>query len=495
MSASTVQLNEQQLDEKLAQLERERTWSPRLISKLEAFISSAADEDLLRINPIQFCQERSLNETEVVDLFLVATKAGLFTMDWHIICPHCGFIIDSLPRMKQVHSHHICPTCGAERDYCLDDYIQVAFTISEVVRKIRYHHPESLEIDDLYLHYRLSKEVISPLPEIPSWRAVIAHITTYLGYIQAGETVSVALELPPGVLRATDSRACIQLCGTPAADDQTHVVPIQVARGRFHSSDPILQPRNQTRLSATNEPVQFRHELARDIPSGKVVIEIENQESTRCPLFIYNPGEAPTPVLELQPGLNGKRLLSNQSFRDLFRSEVVCQSETLAIKDITFLFTDLKSSTSLYDQIGDTNAYFLVLQHFDTLKRVIRNHNGAIVKTIGDAVMATFDNPIQATDASLAMIKALSDFNSLSSQNLRLKIGIHRGHAMAVTLNDVIDYFGQNVNIAARVQALANSNQIIVSSDVYETAGVSESLAQLRVDIEEVQVKIGRAHV
>ena len=106
-----------------------------------------------------------------------------------------------------------------------------------------------------------------------------------------------------------------------------------------------------------------------------------------------------------------------------------------------------------------------------------------------DAVMATFDNPIQATDASLAMIKALSDFNSLSSQNLRLKIGIHRGHAMAVTLNDVIDYFGQNVNIAARVQALANSNQIIVSSDVYETAGVSESLAQLRVDIEEVQVR------
>jgi class 3 adenylate cyclase len=45
------------------------------------------------------------------------------------------------------------------------------------------------------------------------------------------------------------------------------------------------------------------------------------------------------------------------------------------------------------------------------------------------------------------------------------------------------------VNIAARVQALANSNQIIVSSDVYETAGVSESLAQLRVDIEEVQVR------
>ena len=65
----------------------------------------------------------------------------------------------------------------------------------------------------------------------------------------------------------------------------------------------------------------------------------------------------------------------------------------IGVKDITILFTDLKGSTALYERIGDLKAFSLVHRHFDSLEQVINNHNGAIVKTIGDAVMATFLNP------------------------------------------------------------------------------------------------------
>ena len=94
-----------------------------------------------------------------------------------------------------------------------------------------------------------------------------------------------------------------------------------------------------------------------------------------------------------------------------------------------------------------------------TSRRFFRacDRHGAIVKTIGDAVMAVFDNPVEATSAALEMIDALNEFNHTISQELILKVGIHRGHSMAVTDNERIDYFGQSVNIAARVQGLADA--------------------------------------
>lgn len=81
-----IKVNDQQLDEQLSQLEQARPWSPRVISKLETFIHSAPDFDLFRVNPVQYAVERSMAEAEAVDLFLHATKVGLFEMDWHIVC-------------------------------------------------------------------------------------------------------------------------------------------------------------------------------------------------------------------------------------------------------------------------------------------------------------------------------------------------------------------------------------------------------------------------
>lgn len=484
-----IKVNDQQLDEQLSQLEQARPWSPRVISKFETFIRSAPDFDLFRVNPVQYAVERSMTEAEALDLFLHASKIGLFEMDWHIVCPHCGFIIDSLHHMSQLRSHYLCPICAAERDYGLDDYIQVAFSISPQVRDIQYHHPESLNIEDLYLNYRLSKDVISPLPAFPAWRDAFIYVTKYLRYVQPGEKVTAEFELPPGILRATDSRTCLQLSVTHEQKEQPSLIPVRLVNGRFQSDDPEMQPRNLVGHTAENQPVQFRYDLERELPSGRVVIELENMQDRRSALCIYHPGEIPTPMLALRPSLNGKKLLTTQTFRDLFRSEVVNTNETLAIKDITFLFTDLKGSTAMYEQIGDAKAYFLVHQHFDALSRVIRDRNGAIVKTIGDAVMAVFDNPIEATSAAFEMIDALNEFNHTISQELILKVGIHRGHSIAVTVNERIDYFGQNVNIAARVQALADANEVYITADVYNSSGVSAVLKAHHLVPDEVLVK------
>jgi class 3 adenylate cyclase len=410
-------------------------------------------------------------------------------MDWHVVCPHCGFIVDSLHSMSQLHTHAVCPICGSEKDYALDDYIQVAFSISPQVRDIQYHHPDSLSIEDLYLNFKLSKDVLSPLPQFSAWRDVIVHLTRFLAYVRPGEKVATQIALPPGVLRATDGHNCLQLSATHAPQPQPSSVSLQVIDGKFKTRDDALQPRSLTLRTADNQPLPFRFDLERELPSGTLTIEVDNQQSRRCALCIYQPGEIPTPVLALRPGLNGKRLLTTQTFRDLFRSEVIHPDETLSIRDITFLFTDLKGSTAMYEQIGDAKAYFLVRQHFDALSRVIRERHGAIVKTIGDAVMAVFDNPVEATSAALEMIEAINKFNRTISQHLALKIGIHRGHSMAVTVNERIDYFGQSVNIAARVQGLAGANEVYLTADVFNSPGVQDTLKAHHVLPDEVLVK------
>jgi class 3 adenylate cyclase len=141
---------------------------------------------------------------------------------------------------------------------------------------------------------------------------------------------------------------------------------------------------------------------------------------------------------------------------------------------MTYLFTDLKQSTPLYESVGDVNAYFLVRQHFDILNKVIRERSGTIIKTIGDAVMAGFERPQDAVRAAIEMIEELSRFNRTASRPLGLKVGVHRGRAIAVTFNDRIDYFGQDVNIAARVQGLADVNEVCISATVMEAPGVAD---------------------
>jgi class 3 adenylate cyclase len=154
------------------------------------------------------------------------------------------------------------------------------------------------------------------------------------------------------------------------------------------------------------------------------------------------------------------------------------------------IFTDLKGSTALYEQIGDLKAFSLVQQHFERLLQVTVANNGAVIKTIGDAVMAAFEKSSDAVRAAIAMRKEIERFNQLrQKQDIVLKVGIHRGPSIAVTLNERLDYFGRTVNIAARVQNRANGDEICLSEDVRDAPGVEELLASLVVTQEQMFLK------
>jgi class 3 adenylate cyclase len=211
---------------------------------------------------------------------------------------------------------------------------------------------------------------------------------------------------------------------------------------------------------------------------GPVTLEVDNPTSTRGVLAITQvaPDEE-AELLNFDPYLTGKHLLTSQTFRSLFRSEVVGGAEGIAIRDIALLFTDIRGSTALYQRIGDLNAFQLVQQHFDLLRETTVGHGGAIVKTIGDAVMAAYPDAAHAVAAALDMLGDIERFNAdQPERSVSLKIGIHHGAAIAVTLNEELDYFGQTVNIASRVQEMADAAEIWITDAVWRYPGVQELL-------------------
>jgi len=319
-------VNETLLDQKLAALEAARAWTPRAVSKLESTIRAGGDGEVRRVNPYKFAADKIIPDQEAVDLFLHAVRHGLFEMDWNVVCPGCGGVIDSGQHLSDVRPEFHCDACRMDNHATMDDEIHVSFTVAPGIRKVAPPEP---------------------------------------GLMGDGE--------------------------------------------KF---------------------------------------------------------------------LSGKRLITTQTFRDLFRSETVDTEEGISIKDITIIFTDLKGSTELYDAIGDPKAYYLVRQHFETLGKIVASFEGATIKTIGDAVMATFLTPLDGLKAAVEMLRGIAEFNQNISEKLILKIGIHRGHSIAVTLNERLDYFGQTVNIASRVQGLAGPGEIYITHAVYDYPGVKEYLVE-----------------
>jgi class 3 adenylate cyclase len=191
--------------------------------------------------------------------------------------------------------------------------------------------------------------------------------------------------------------------------------------------------------------------------------------------------------------VSAHQLLTMATFRRLFPKEHLPPNESLLIRRVAMLFTDLADSTQLYTRHGDTKAYQLVHLHFDLLFRLVDEHGGAVVKTIGDAVMAAFTEPTHALQAAIAMHRQLNKLNEdleLSERDrLLLKIGIDVGPCVSVTLNNNPDYFGTTVNTAARVQGTSYPGSIAITEPIVEVSAQLTDLQGCRWERRAVPLK------
>jgi class 3 adenylate cyclase len=410
---------------------------------IEALVRDGADRELCRVNALDFAARAGLDEERAIAAFLHAARLGLFELSWNVLCPDCGSVLDANATLKTLDKdEYRCGLCAAGYEPTLDEMVEVTFTVSPRVRGIAAHDPDGL-----------------PFPEYCRQLAWGSGVDLPEGFERLLEGVALAaVELPPGG-RAT---LALRLPAAPAVvfDPVTHAT-------RF--------------LEVGGEPARDPQDLAfvvdRPPPGGTVALRpgplrlsLENRAEVRALPGVWVADDRLHELLgRRRPFLTAKRLLTNQTFRDLYRTDTLDVDQRLRITSLTFLFTDLEGSAELYGRVGDLAAFDLVKAHFRALQGVVAAEGGAVVKTIGDAVMAAFPTPDRAVAAALRMRGAARcPDGGRGREDLPLRIGIHEGPCLAVTLNDRQDYFGQTVNIAARVQGLAVPPAILATGPVVE---------------------------
>ena len=422
---------------------------PKPVAAIENLIVTGTDRELCRINALAFAAQHKLNEEDVIAAFLHAARLGIFDMSWNIICPACGGVLDSGATLKTVkQAEYKCVLCAIGHEPTLDEIVEVTFTISPRVRRIAAHDPETLPWIEYYRQVFWSSVV--DFPDDETFAKWIEETTLGTLELAAGEKVVLSLQVSEGSVDVYD----------PVVNMSLYIEIKGEATGQSQSVSFIM-----TRDHAPAETLQLR--------PGPLQLTLENRSNLRTLPGIWIVSDKIHNFIgKRRPFLSAKRLLTNQTFRDIHRTDALDVDQRLKITSLTFLFTDLKGSTELYERVGDLVAYDLVRAHFRVLNQIIAAESGAVVKTIGDAVMATFPTPDRAMSAALKMREALKDLKG----DLLLKIGLHEGPCLAVSLNDRQDYFGRTVNIAARVQGLATSRSIFATKRVVTDSEASKLL-------------------
>ncbi len=191
--------------------------------------------------------------------------------------------------------------------------------------------------------------------------------------------------------------------------------------------------------------------------------------------------------------VNGQRVLLMPDFQKLFPQEKLLPDESLEVTRTALVFTDLAGSTALYAKRGDPRAYHLVRLHFEALFNVADRNGGTIVKNIGDSIMAAFETPAEALKAALAMQAGIADLNTrerlTDEEALILKVGLHSGPCLSVTLNDRPDYFGTTVNVAARVQGLSHGNDLVFTNVVRDDREAQDLLRDRTLETMTASIK------
>src|SRR6185295_5625324 len=416
-----------------------------VVAAIESAVRDGADRDLCRINVSSFAAKHGLDEEKTISGFLHAARLGLFELSWNVLCPGCGGVLDATHTLKSVHKEaYDCALCATGYEPTLDEMVEVAFTVNPRVRRIEAHDPHSLPPWEYFRQIFWGSGV--DLPE-PGFEELMEEVTLDSIELPPRQKAQMSLQMPTEFLIVFEP--------------VTHVAHFIDVKG-----EPTKERQN---LALIFNKVQGPT-VTTEMRPGPLRLVLENQTDLRVLPSVWIAGETLHHMLgKRKTFLTAKRLLTNQIFRDIYRTDTLDVDQGLKLTSLTFLFTDLKGSTELYDRVGDLVAYDLVRAHFRVLNEIVAAEAGAVVKTIGDAVMATFPTPDRAIAAALRMREAMRDLNDgHNREDLLLKIGIHEGPCLAVVLNDRQDYFGTTVNIAARVQGLADSRVILATGAVVD---------------------------
>lgn len=414
------------LDEILERIAQSRN-DHGLSRKLADWMLKAQEVDLERIRPLELARRWDATDRQAIEMCLQSVKEGLLELRWDLLCPRCRGAKLTATALDQLPSGAHCSSCNIDYDRDFARNVELTF------------HPSPTIRDILSGEFCLFGPMSTP-------------------------HVKVQIALEPGETRAVP--ACLD-----AADYRLRTLEIG------------------DEADITHEGGAFPKTLIEDD-----AVAPEDGAEDGIVVAINRSGRRRTLIIEsrewVSDALTAERATTLQTFRDLFSNQVLRPGDEVGISQVTLMFTDLRGSTALYERAGDAGAYRLVREHFAFLAGVIRERNGNIVKTIRDAVMAAFIDPADGVNAALEVQRTVAAFNhSVDGEDLVIKLGVHCGSCIAVTLNERLDYFGSTINMAARLQGESEGGDIVFSEEIAGDPVVAEILAAYSLARENRELK------
>lgn len=380
--------------------------------KIVEYVRAAPDADVVRIRPFELADELAADERETLAICLHGVKTGLLELRWELVCPSCRTGTESAEALSDLPVAGHCQLCDLSFELELDRAVEATFRPPRSLRALS-SGPYCIGGP------RRTPHVVTQLVLEPQSRAELTAPSEpgrYRLFLRGGSTV--ALEVAVGGS---------ETLGVTAGSDALRPATASVA------------------------------------PGARIEVEHQGDKQTHLKLerLVYASRAATAHVVSTLP-----------EFRRDFSSDLLRPGTTLRVARVALLFTDLTDSTALYSRVGDAKAFKVVHEHFDLLMSIIATHRGTLVKTIGDAVMAAFVEERDAIAAAIEMLERFPTFRGGLPEAHRtfLKVGVYAGPCYVVTANGILDYFGQTVNTAARLQGAAGAGEIILLETIAEEA-------------------------
>jgi class 3 adenylate cyclase len=377
---------------------------PALADRLGAWVERAPDAELVRIRPFELADDWKEDRMKTLRAVLHAVPAGLLELRWGIICPSCLTVSEEAPNLDEISAEGHCPLCDIQFEIDLDKAVEATFT----------PHP--------------SARAVARQMFCSGGPARTPHVKA-----QANVAISETKEL-----------------AVPAEDGRYRVFARggAIATLELHESAPA-------RATATFEDGVLRPATILARPGGTVAITNRSDDARHVKLerLGYASQAATAHVVSMV-----------DEFRSIFSSQLLKPSTPLKVARAAILFSDLVGSTALYSTIGDAAAFRLVDDHFDMMRAALRGHEGTLIKTMGDAVMASFHDVDACVGAAIDVLSRVEAFCGAREHGslVAIKLGINAGPCYIVTANGALDYFGQTVNVASRVQHLARAGELVM---------------------------------
>lgn len=381
--------------------------SSELVDRLTTALAERPDEEIAQMRPFELAARWGVDRRELLRVFLHATRAGLVDLRWQINCPVCRVAAQVVGALADVTGKVHCAACNIGYGVDFGKHVEAVFQCHPAIRTVETS-------------------------------VFCASSPSFLPHVVA------QLAISPGKTRSE---------------------PSDLAAGAFHlrlltggaSTDLELGDASSLVVSVTPNELRAKAVATSAAPASAATLTLDSSSETPAVVLVERGGFDSAAVL-------GSTIATLPDFVDLFATEAPATGVELSIAHLALLFSDLTGSTALYERVGDARAFAIVQEHFRDMTEAVVEHRGAVVKTMGDAVMASFVSSVDAVAAAIRMIEHCRDRHG--ALGLGAKLGVAAGPCLAVRANDRLDFFGTTVNLAARLQAKAEGGQIVVTEDL-----------------------------